>query len=55
MRLYFLIACKKSLIAAIKTSCISGAGGVTEVSGNHATVSATRVARVAVTYTSWER
>ena len=49
VRLYFLIACKKSLIAAIKTSCVSSGGGVTDVSGNHATVSATRFARVDVT------
>jgi hypothetical protein len=52
VRLYFLIACKKSLMAAINTSVLSGGGGVTSVSGNQATVSVTRVERVAVTYTS---
>ena len=47
-RLCFLIVFKKSLIAAINTSFAAGRGGVTDVSGNQATVSVMR-ADVAVT------
>ena len=49
VRLNFLIAFKKSLMAASNISCVVGSGGVTSVSGNHATVSVmTRGAEVAV-------
>ncbi len=51
VRWYFLIACKRSLIAAIRISFVSGKGGVISVSGNQATVSVMRVADVAVTNT----
>jgi len=55
IRLYFVIAFKKSLIAAISISFSSDRGGVTGVSGNQATVSVTRGADVAVTWTLCER
>ena len=51
VRLKFLIARKKSFIAAMSISVALGGGGVTSVSGNHATVSVTREADVAVTKT----
>jgi hypothetical protein len=51
VRFDFLIACKKSLIAAINISFVSGGGGVTSVSGNQATVSVTRGEDVEVTCT----
>ena len=52
VRLKFLIARKKSFIAAMSISVELGGGGVTSVSGNHATVSVTGGADVAVTKTS---
>ena len=55
IRLYFVIDFKKSLIAAISISFVSGRGGVTDVSGNQATVSVTRGADVAVTWTLCDR
>ena len=51
VRLYFLIAWSRSLIAATKISFVSGRGGVISVSGNQATVSVMRVADVAVAKT----
>jgi hypothetical protein len=55
MGLYFVIAFKKSLIAAISISFVSGRGGVTDVSGNQATVSVTRGVDESVTWTLCER
>jgi hypothetical protein len=52
VRLKILIARKKSFIAAMSISVELGGGGVTSVSGNHATVSVTGGADVAVTKTS---
>ena len=51
VRLYFLSAWRKSLIAAMRISFESGSGGVTAVSGNQAIVSVMRGADVAVTWT----
>ena len=51
VRLKFLIARKISFIAAMSISVALGGGGVISVSGNHATVSVTRGADVAVTKT----
>ena len=50
-KVVLLIACKRSLIAAIRISFVSGRGGVISVAGNQATVSVMRVADVAVTNT----
>ena len=52
VRLKILTARKKSFIAAMSISVELGGGGVTSVSGNHATVSVTGGADVAVTKTS---
>ena len=46
MYIVFLYRCKRSLIAAIRISFVSGKGGVISVSGNQATVSIMRVAEV---------
>jgi len=51
VRLNCFIAREKSLIAAMSISVAVGDGGVTAVSGNHATVSVTRGEDVAVTKT----
>jgi hypothetical protein len=51
VRVYFFIAWRKSLIAAMRISFVSGSGGVTAVSGNQAIVSVMRGADVAVTWT----
>jgi hypothetical protein len=51
VRLKFLIARKKSFIAAMSISVALGGGGVTSVSGNHVTVSVSHEADVAVTKT----
>jgi len=51
VRLKFLIARKKSFIAAMSISVALGGGGVISVSGNHVTVSVSHEADVAVTKT----